>query len=113
MDKKALRRQYEQLKHPMGCFMVSCTQNQEIYIGVTKDLDAIKQRILFRLSVGALSNLTGLQSMYRLYGEQAIGFSVLDILDETEAQEDVADANLALLLQLHGENHPNAKEIRV
>ncbi|NCB26872.1 MAG: GIY-YIG nuclease family protein [Bacteroidia bacterium] len=112
MDKKALRKQYEEMKHPMGCYMLTCTVSDEHYIGVTKDLDTIKQRILFRLSVGVLANLQNLQAIYTSHGEAAFEFKILEVIPETE-ETDSIEENLAILLQLHREQVPQAKEIGV
>ncbi len=112
MDKKALRKQYEEMRHPMGCYMLTCSISGEHYIGVTKDLDAIKQRIFFRLSVGALANLPSLQATYASHGEDAFTFKILEILPPMEEPE-AMEENLAILLELHKGQVPQAKEIRV
>ena len=112
MDKKALRKQYEEMRHPMGCFMLTCSISGEHYIGVTKDLDTIKQRIFFRLSVGALANLPSLQAAYANHGEDAFTFKILEFLPPMEEMEAIEE-NLAILLELYKEQVPQAKEIRV
>lgn len=112
MNRKEMRRHYEQMQTVKGCFLLTCSRTNERYIGITHDMEKVKDRIFFRLSVGALATIPTLQTTFTRYGEESLYFEVVQVLPKTEDETSI-DEDLAILLQLQKENFPDAKEIQV
>ena len=112
IHKKKLKLQYKVQKTPMGCFSLTCIPDGTRYIGCTKNLEAARNSLLFRLSVGALQNYPELQKHYTQYGEKQVQFSVLE---ELEYKEDVLsyEEELRTLRELYLERYTDAKELLV
>lgn len=112
IDKKQLKQQYKERKPPMGCFSLTCLPGGTHYIGCTKNLDAARNSLLFRLNVGALQNYPELQQHYTIFGSEQVVFSVLE---ELEYKEDVDsyDEELQTLKALYLERYADAKELLV
>lgn len=112
MNRKEMRRQYEQIQTVKGCYLLTCSHTNERYIGISHAMEKVKDRIFFRLSVGALANLSNLQTTFATYGEESLHFEIIQVLPQTEDETSI-DEDLAILLQLQKENFPDAKEIQV
>jgi hypothetical protein len=112
INKKQLKQQYKESKPPMGCFSLTCLPEGNRYIGSTKNLEAARNSLFFRLSVGALQNYPELQKHYTRFGEEQVTFSVLEAL---EYKEDVPsyDEELRTLKELYLERYADAKELLV
>ena len=112
MNKKHLRALYEEQKPPMGVFLLVDASTSQEYLGVSKNFQATKNSLFFRLSVGALANYPSLQDSYSKHGPSIMDFSVLEELDY---QEDISDyrAELDTLLSMMKQTYIHAKEIHV
>ncbi|MBJ2357181.1 GIY-YIG nuclease family protein, partial [Sphaerochaeta sp. S2] len=99
MDKKHLRALYEEQKPPMGVFRLVDSSTAQEYLGVSSNIQATKNSLFFRLSVGALANYPSLQDSYDKHGPSILEFSILEELDY---QEDISDyrADLEVLLSM-------------
>ncbi|MCK9347853.1 MAG: GIY-YIG nuclease family protein [Sphaerochaeta sp.] len=112
MDKKHLRALYEEQKPPMGVFRLVDSSTAQEYLGVSSNIQATKNSLFFRLSVGALANYPSLQDSYDKHGPSILEFSILEELDY---QEDISDyrADLEVLLSMMKQTYIHAKEIHV
>ena len=112
MDKKHLRALYEEQKPPMGVFRLVDSSTAQEYLGVSSNIQATKNSLFFRLSVGALANYPSLQDSYDKHGPSILEFSILEELDY---QKDVSDyrADLEALLSMMKQTYTQAKEIQV
>ncbi len=112
IDKKSMRRQYEEQVHPMGVYMITSKKSDIRYIGSSLNVPQTKTTLFFRLSVGAMASYPQLQDLFKKEGETAINFEVLEFLDKHTSLEE-RDKQLAILKQLYFEQYKEAKEIRV
>ncbi len=112
MNKKQLRALYEEQKPPMGVFLLVNTSTSQEYLGVSKNIQASKNSLFFRLSVGALANYPELQDSYTKKGPTILEFSVLEELEYQEDREDYR-AELETLLSMMKQTYTQAKEIHV
>ncbi|MGE4583205.1 MAG: GIY-YIG nuclease family protein [Sphaerochaeta sp.] len=112
MNKKQLRKQYEDRKPPMGVYLFACNRSGERYIGCSKDLEHTKTTLFFRLSCGALASYPSLQNQYNEFGPSIFIFTILEQLPYSQEMEDYTD-DLYVLAKLHREENPGSKEIHV
>ena len=112
IDKKALRKQFDERIKPMGIYSVMTKDMQVHFIGSTRNLDQAKTSILFRLEVGALASYPLLQNYYHLNKVDGILFRIEEILDP-DTKEDAIERELSLLKMLYLKKYPNAKEMRI
>ncbi|MGH0054489.1 MAG: GIY-YIG nuclease family protein [Sphaerochaetaceae bacterium] len=112
MDKKQLRLAYEQMKPPMGVFLVTDKRTSQNYLGISKNFQTTKNSLFFRLSIGALGNYPELQRHYTQAGEAAIEFSIVEELEYQEERE-AYEEELEILLSLQKQAYRDAKEIRL
>ncbi|MHB8080011.1 MAG: GIY-YIG nuclease family protein [Candidatus Krumholzibacteriia bacterium] len=83
MDRKALRREYQETPRPMGVFRVHNTANGKSFVGSSVDLPAMLNRQRAQLGFGGHPNRE-LQREWREMGAQAFAFEVLDTLKPRE-----------------------------
>ncbi|RFB76413.1 GIY-YIG nuclease family protein [Methylovirgula sp. 4M-Z18] len=74
---------YKKRESPAGIYAVRCSASGEVWVGQAPDLDKIRNRIWFELWLGTHSR-TALQRAWRIHGEHAL---VFDILERLESQE--------------------------
>ena len=80
-EKRAARAAYKERKAAAGVYVVRCTASGEVWVGQTRDLDKVWNRILFTLRGGA-STHPALQAAWSANGEAAFAFEPLERLEE-------------------------------
>ncbi len=99
MDKSELKKAYKQAKRPMGVYRIKTTQNKNEYVGFATDLEAKFNRHKAELKFGSHRNKE-LQTIWKAYGESALIFEVLDVLDEEDDVNVNRDEELQVLTDL-------------
>ena len=115
-DKRDLKMQYKNMKQPMGIYRITNKVNGRIFIGSSKTVDKVWNRISFQLQNRSYPQRE-LQEDYVRYGKDAIVFDVVDYLTprEEEPDYDYTDDLKTLLdiwiekLQPYGERGYNSK----
>ena len=99
MDKSEIKRAYKQSKRPMGVYRIRNSQNDKVYVGFATDLDARFNRHKAELKFGNHRN-EELQKIWNLYGESALEFEILDVLDQEEGTKTRSDEELDVLTEM-------------
>ncbi len=99
MDKSAIKKAYKQAKRPMGVYRIRISQNDKVFIGVAVDFPGRFNRHKAELKFGSHRN-TELQEIWNSFGESAIEFEVLDILDSEEDSKANPVEELKVLLDM-------------
>jgi hypothetical protein len=99
MDKSIMKKTYKEAKRPMGVYRITSTLNDKAYIGFGIDLPAKINRHKAELRFGSHRNIE-LQEAWRLLGESAVDFEVLDVLDHQENSQTDPSEELQILLQM-------------
>jgi len=79
MDRKALTREYKDIRRPMGVYQVRNTVNGKLLIGVSVDLPSMLNRQQSQLRMGGHPNKE-LQKDWVEFGPDAFEFQILDTL---------------------------------
>lgn len=99
-QRRALIRHYKDNPPPMGVYAVRCDAAQLVYVKASTNLPGAFNRDRFQLRMGGHPDRR-LQQVWRMHGEAALRFEVLDTLkrraDATDAEH---RADLAALLAL-------------
>jgi hypothetical protein len=119
IDKRELKKQYQQTLPPMGIYQIMNLATSRILIGSSKNLPGKLNSSRFQLKMGSHMNRE-LQHDYLQYGEDGFSFSVLDTLDPKEGLDHDYAGDLAVLeemwldrLQPYGEMGYNTQRKRV
>lgn len=96
MDKSEIKRAYKQSRRPMGVYRIRDPQSDKVYIGYAVDLEARFNRHRAELKFGNHRNKE-LQKLWNSYGESALAFEILDVLDQEEGTQASPDEELHLL----------------
>jgi hypothetical protein len=83
MDKKAMVKAYKDTRRPMGVFRIKDAQNNKIYVDFGTNMEARMNRHRAELKFGSHKNRE-LQETWDSFGESALDFEVLDILEQDE-----------------------------
>ncbi len=83
MNRKELKRQYKETRHPMGLFRVRNTVNGKVFIGTSVNLTVALNSQRAKLSLGGHVN-SALQSDWNQLGADAFEFDILDTLTPPE-----------------------------
>jgi len=87
-NKRRAIRAYKDRKLVMGIFAVRCAVSGQVWVGQSRTLDTIENRLWFSLRLGGHPN-TELQSAFELHGRDALSFEPLQQLpDEATAFPD-------------------------
>lgn len=81
--KKAKKRDFKEMRRPMGVYRVHCKKNGKSLVGSSADLTAILNRHRAELSMAGHRNRR-LQDDWRTFGPDAFDFEVLDTLERPE-----------------------------
>jgi hypothetical protein len=96
MDKTSRRdavREYKERKPQVGAFAVRCAATGQAWVGVSKSLDQMQNRIWFGLRTGGHPNRE-LQAAWREHGEAAFSYEPLEALDVEDASPLAIDLKL-------------------
>lgn len=80
LDKKEIKRQYKQTIQPMGIYQIKNLANGKIFIGNSKNLNAVFNSSRLQLKTGTFIN-RDLQHDFIESGEANFSFDVLDRLE--------------------------------
>jgi group I intron endonuclease len=83
MDRAAIKKEYKEAKRPMGIYRILNTQNHKEYVGSSVDLPARINRHKAQLKLKSHQNRE-LQETWNLFGESALNFEIVDVLDHKE-----------------------------
>lgn len=83
IDKKEIKRQYKQTIQPMGIYQIRNINNGKIFIGFTKNLNAVFNSIRLQLKTGTFVNRE-LQMDFNEIGETQFAFEIVDRLEPKE-----------------------------
>jgi hypothetical protein len=78
---RAARAAYKERKATSGVYAVRCGPSGEVWVGQTRDLEKVWNRIMFTLRGGASPHRT-LQAAWNANGVGALAFEVLERLEE-------------------------------
>jgi hypothetical protein len=99
MDRKALKRQYKETRHPMGVYRVHNTVNGKSLLGASVNVSAALNRHLAQLRLGVHPNRQ-LQLDWNQTGADAFKFEVLDTLTPPDRQDYDPSEDLEVLEHL-------------
>ncbi len=94
-----MKKAYKDTARPMGVYRITITQNNKAYIGFAIDVPARINRHKAELRFGSHRN-TELQEIWKSFGESALEFEVLDILDHEKGLQANPAEELHILLQM-------------
>ena len=92
IDKRAASAAYKELKSVAGIYAVRCAATGEVWVGQTRDVDKVWNRIHFTL-LGRASPHRAMQAAWNVHGDVAFSFEALERL-EPEALDFARDAKL-------------------
>jgi hypothetical protein len=85
MESKVARKEaikkFKETKPVLGAFAIRCTPTGRVWVGTSRNLDAIKNRSWFSLRNGNHSDKS-LQEEWNAHGESAFQYEILEKLDE-------------------------------
>lgn len=103
MDKSEIKRAYKQTKQHLGVYRIRNSQNDKVFVGFASDLEARFNRHKAELKFGNHRNKE-LQTIWNLYGESALEFEILDVLDQKEGTKASPDEELQVLTEMWIQN---------
>lgn len=80
-DRRAARAAYRERKAPAGVYAVRCAPSGQVWVGQTRDLEKVWNRIAFSLRAGS-SPHRALQAAWTAHGAEAFAFEALERLKE-------------------------------
>jgi group I intron endonuclease len=83
MNRKELKKQYQQTLQPMGVYQIRNRRNGKIYIGCSKNLPGKLNSHKFQLKNGLHPNKQ-MQKEFNEIGEEGFSFDILDHLNPRE-----------------------------
>ncbi len=83
MNKKELKREYQQNPRPMGVFQIRNLVNNKVYVASSLNIPGIFNRSEFALKMGNYQN-KALQSDWNLQGGENFAFEILEEVLPTE-----------------------------
>lgn len=108
--KKELRTAYKERPRETGIVFVTCSKTGEMFLADVVDAPAAFNRMRFQLSSGLYPDKR-LQALWDQHGEDAFEFGVLQRLDPSDANTDIAE-ELETLLDLCLAEHPEATRLK-
>jgi group I intron endonuclease len=120
MDRrKELRREYEEIKKPIGVFKIVNKVNGKIFVGTGINLDAVFNSYKFQMTYGVLLQNRELSEDWKKYGEENFSFEILDLVKQNDDPEYNYKHDLKILeelwldeLQPYGEKGYNRKPVK-
>lgn len=86
-----IKREFKEMKSKKGVYQIVNLVNHKIYIGSSRNLDSVFNRIRFELDHGSHRNQL-LQEEWKQFGMDQFQFEVLEVLDEKERELGFAEA---------------------
>lgn len=94
-----MKKAYKQANRPMGVYRVRTPYDETVYIGYATDLEARFNRHRTEFKFKNHRN-NELQKIWNLYGESALEFEILDVLEQEENEPENPTAELQLLTDM-------------
>lgn len=88
-DRAVIKRIYKQSAPEMGVYQIRNTSNGKIYVGSSQNLEGTRNSRLFQLRMGKIVFSRELQNDLNQYGADCFEFSVLDVLNKPEPDDNV------------------------
>jgi hypothetical protein len=85
LDKKEIKRQYKQTIQPMGIYLIKNLTTGKIFIGNTKNLNAVFNSAKLQLKTGTFMN----RELQKDFIESGEGNFSFDVLDRLEPKDDL------------------------
>lgn len=108
--KKELRAAYKERPQETAIIFVTCGETGDMFLTDAIDAPAAFNRMRFQLSSGLYPDKR-LQALWNQHGESAFEFGVLQRLDPSDADADIAE-ELETLLDLCLAEHPEATKLK-
>lgn len=108
--KRELRAAYKEHSRETGVVFVTCSETSEMFLTDAIDAPTAFNRMRFQLSSGLYPDKR-LQALWDQHGEDAFEFGMLQRLDPSDADTDVAE-ELETLLDLCLAEHPEATKLK-
>jgi hypothetical protein len=99
MDKSEAKKQYKQVKRPMGVYRIINTRNEKSFVGFGTELQAKINRHQTELKFGSHRNRE-LQEEWKSFGAFSFRFEVLDELSQAENANENPSEELRLLAEM-------------
>jgi hypothetical protein len=80
-DRRAARAAYKERKSVSGVYAVRCVPSGEVWVGQTRDVEKVWNRVVFSLRGKATPHRT-MQAAWDLHGAEAFAFEVLERLED-------------------------------
>jgi len=80
-EKREAARQFKERKVPAGAYSVRCPASSEVWVGISRNLDAARNGCWAALRMRA-HRVPGLQAAWDSHGEPAFEFEILEAIDE-------------------------------
>ena len=93
------KRLYKQNISEMGVYQIKNRVNGKIYIDSSKNIEGTRNSRLFQLKIGKIVFSHGMQKELNEFGAENFEFSVLDVLDKPESEDNID--RLLTVLELH------------
>ena len=78
-DRKEAIRKYKERKPLLGTFAVRCSATGDVWVGISRNLDATKNGLWFGLRLGTYPS-PGLQQVWNAQGAERFDFEILETL---------------------------------
>lgn len=75
-----LKQAYKQKEQRKGIYKVFCSQNNQIWVDSSVNIDSIKNRIWFNLRLGTHTNKQ-LQAVCKQHGLDSMAFEIIELVD--------------------------------
>ena len=80
-DRRALMRDYKEREVRAGIYAVRCAPTGEVWVGGAPDVSTRRNGVWFSLRMGGHS-CPSLQAAWKVHGDAAFAFEVLEVLDD-------------------------------
>jgi hypothetical protein len=96
LDKKELKKEYKNQKHPAGLFAVKNKQDNKMFIGISVNLPAKIRGVTFELEIGSHA-YRNLADDYKQLGKEQFDIFILDQIEVKEETDRELRAELETL----------------
>jgi len=83
-DKKELKENYKQIKPEMGVFVFKCLSSGKAYLGISQNIRAKLNSLVFQLNIGSYNKNENLQSDWKKCGEKGFEIAISETLKYIE-----------------------------
>jgi hypothetical protein len=109
-DRRALVREYKEREVSAGVYVVRCAPTGAVWVGGAPDVSTRQNGVWFSLRMGG-HTCASLQAAWKIHGETAFAFEVLEVLDD-KTLERLGKASLLAERRQHWMTALNAEGLR-